>query len=129
MLKRMMAILLLPLVLLQLTGCTKQSWIGAAEPRPEQPEKVRVIRTVDGEEVRLDAMPTPIIENDSLHASVAGESYSIATERIADYKVERADVRSTLALVLIPVVVAGVIATVAMAEAFSDWDNVSVGKR
>jgi hypothetical protein len=124
-----MAILLLPLVLLQLTGCTKQSWIGAAEPRPETPEKVRVIRTVDGEEVRLDPMPTPVIQNDSLHASVAGESYSIATERIADYKVERADVRSTLALVLIPVVVAGVIATVAMAEAFSDWGNISAGGR
>ena len=129
MFKRMMAILLLPLVLLQLTGCTKQSWLGAGQPRPEKPEKVRVIRTIEGEVVRLDALPTPIIQNDSLHASVAGESYSIATERIADYKVERVDVQSTIALALVPLVVAGVLATMALAESFSDWDNISAGGR
>ena len=122
MLKQLIAVFLLPLVLLQLTGCTKQSWMGAAQPRPEKPEKVRVIRTVDGEEARLDSTPAPVIQNDSLHASIDGESYSIATERIADYKVERVDVGSTIALALVPLVIAGVIATIALAEAFSDWD-------
>lgn len=127
MLKRTIATLLLPLVLLQLTGCTKQSWIGNAEPRPERLEKVRAIRTADGDEVRLDSKPAPVIQNDSLHAIIDGERDSIATENIVDYKVVRTDVGNTIALVLLPLVVAGVVATIAMAESFSEWGNASVG--
>lgn len=70
---------------------------------------MRVIRTVDGEEVRLDPMPTPVIQNDSLRASIDGERYSIATENIVDYKVEPADVRRSIGLALLPLVIAGLV--------------------
>jgi hypothetical protein len=96
--------------------------MGAAEPRPEKPEKVRVIRTVDGEEVRLDAMPTPVIQNDSLHATVDGERYTIATDDIVDYKVERVDVGRSIGLALLPLVIVVTVYMIKVGEAVSDWD-------
>ncbi len=95
MFKRAVSAVLIPVMLIQLSGCMKTVWIGPEEIRPAK-DDIKSVRTVEGERVNFDSEPQPAVEGDTIYASVADQPYQIALDQIESARVRRANVGQTL---------------------------------
>ena len=120
MLRRAISTVLLPVMLMQLSGCTKTVWVGPDEIRPER-DKIKAVRTIDGEKVSFDARPQPAVEGDTIYASVGDQPYQVAIARIESASVKRANVAGQ---VVTSVLLIGLVLTVTTGiMVFASWEG------
>jgi len=112
--RRVIAALVLPPMLLLVTGCTSNRAVLTADLKPpgtryyKDGEEVRGVITGSGDEVQFDAPVRPVA--DTLYANVEGRPYSIALADADQVIVKRTDTGETIALTVGVLAALGVVA-------------------
>jgi hypothetical protein len=125
--QRPIALVLLPLLLLFSTGCTKAKSVPAVEAQPPTKEYVEGVVTLDGRDIRFDRRG--IIRDDTVHAKVKREPIAIPVDSVQRWWLRRTDAgRSVLAVLGVAAGVVLVTAAIAAATKEScpfvySWDG------
>jgi hypothetical protein len=93
--RRMISAVLVPVMLLQFSGCTKTVWVIPEQLRPE--DNVGVVVTGDGHEIRLDRAR---LRGDTIYTSSGEAGLRFAVDEVRGVGVQRPDPAATLLLVM-----------------------------
>jgi len=117
--RRTISALLLPVTLLQLTGCTHKVWIGPEKLHPEG-EYIHGVQTILGEQVLFDKPKTVKRGNTVIAGRVDEELRRYSIEDVEQVRVQRGNTSATVGVFLVFVVAA---AAVAALLALESWDG------
>ncbi len=126
-LQRPIALVLLPLFLIESTGCSSTHRVGAVEAAPPTQEALVGITTLAGQEIAFDREGS--IQADTVHAVVRGNAISVPVDSVQRWWLRRTDTaKSVLAFIGVVAGVVVVAAAIALATKEScpfvySWDG------
>ena len=119
--RRPVSAVLVPVMLAQFAGCTKLTWVGPDELRPEE-GKVAAVELVPEDRwefsahegvsynITFDAGPAATISQDTMHVVLGGVDYPIALAQVEQAQVRRVDTGKIVVAVTWLALFAGIVA-------------------